>query len=146
MFFLKPKTAQLEALLYSFWTKFGISVQSAGVGIHHHTETGGGAFGPNCLEGYTRILLRFFSRFILGLCHPWHITYQARTEDSRTLCGNIVSIKLFFSLVLLSKPNPQKMSTSGGDVPTLPGKSTDLVLRPRREDGTQISSLPLETS
>ena len=29
---------------------------------------------------------------------------------------------------------------SGRDVPTLPGKPTDLVLRPRREDGAQISS------
>ena len=43
-------------------------------------------------------------------------------------------------MVLLSNPNPQKISTLGGDVPTLPGKPTDLVLRPRREDGTQISS------
>ena len=29
---------------------FAISIQSAGVGIHHHTETGGGAFGPNCFQ------------------------------------------------------------------------------------------------
>ena len=43
-------------------------------------------------------------------------------------------------MVLLSNPDPQKISTPGGDVPTLPGKPTDLVLRPRREDGTQISS------
>ena len=87
----------------------------------------------------TRILLRSFSRLILGLCHPWYITHQARPEDSRTLRGNIVSIKLFIAW-MLSNPNPQKISTSGRDVPTLPGKPTDLVLRPRREDGTQISS------
>ena len=41
---------------------------------------------------------------------------------------------------MLSNPNPQKISTSGRDVPTLPGKPADLVLRSRREDGTQISS------
>ena len=34
-------------------------------------------------------------RLILRLRHPRYITHQARTEDSRTLCGNCVSIKLF---------------------------------------------------
>ena len=81
---LEPKTAQLEALLYSFWTKFGNFIQSAGVGIHHHTETGGGAFGPNCLEGYTRILLRFFGFLPASWCTIFELHFFSGTKNRAT--------------------------------------------------------------
>ena len=32
------------------------------------------------------------SRFLPGLCHPWHIPGQTRPEDSRALCGIFVFI------------------------------------------------------